>query len=175
MSTAPSSAALKPPGTAAAEALSKAGILPGESVAAAAAVLARHQAPTAYPFDADSVFLQHCMSYHVGAYFRQVMEPAARAHRANSKITGKLFRDDEVENAARVLVETIAGELSPGYTEHMYKYFGDLDGLATYLYSRVRGILIEEALKYNNEFIDRVSKGSQAAAIVKANSQAGAP
>lgn len=162
---------------AAVEALVEAGVLPAaDRDRALSAVTAALPAPPggAYSFSSDAEFLLHSLSHHVQTYFKQVMEPLAKIHHAKNQ-TGRLMRDEEIVNAATELTTQIFRELGREYTQHMYRYFGDEEGLIAYVFNRVQDMLLNEAIRYNDRYLAGVSRRvalSQMGAAEKAEPQA---
>ncbi len=153
---------------AAAKALADAGILARANQERAAAVLERHfvaTAPRAYNWAADSEYLHQAIAHHLGAYTRQVLEPKVRSfHQKNA--TGRLLKEDDVEAAAEEVTSLVAAEMSESYRADIARYVGDGDGFLSYVFVRVRNLLIEEALAFNQKFISHRMGQQNAAAIV---------
>ena len=130
--------------------------------------------PTTYNFKQDTEFLHASIEHHVQTYFKQVMEPLAKIHHAKNQ-TGRLMRDEEIVNAATELTTQIFRELGREYTQHMYRYFGDEEGLIAYVFNRVQDMLLNEAIRYNDRYLAGVSRRvalSQMGAAEKAEPQA---
>ena len=141
-----------------ASALVRAGLVQqGSAERAAEIVAARLPRPVAYNFKADSEFLHASLEHHVQVYFSQVMEPMARVHHNRATPGGRLMKDDETEEAAISLTESVVNELGDGYIEHLSRYFGE-SGLAAYVFSRIRTRLLEEAARYNEDYLAALSK-----------------
>jgi hypothetical protein len=105
-----------------------------------------------YSFSADAEFLHACLEHHVGAYFRQVLEPNALAHHSGQK-SGRLLTDKEMENASVEITSHVIAELGADYRLHMGRYLGDDMGITAYVFSRVHGSLLEAARKFNDEYL----------------------
>ncbi len=105
-----------------------------------------------FQWAADSEFLITCLKDHVAAYFGQVMEPKAASHHAKHQ-TGRLMTDKEIEDAAVEITTGIIAELGQPYSEHMHRYFGDDEGMVGYVLTRVRNMLLERALQFNDHFL----------------------
>lgn len=161
------------PALAAARELAAAGLLSLQSGAEgeAATVLARHFAtargPGGYPFAADAEFLHAVITHHVADYFREFLEVNARTHHTRHD-TGRTLKDSDIDEAAIELAAEVTNELGAGYCEHLYRYVGDETGLATYVFSRIRSLLLEEALKYNEAFLAAKFREKRARGIATA-------
>jgi aspartyl-tRNA(Asn)/glutamyl-tRNA(Gln) amidotransferase subunit B len=53
--------------------------------------------------------LHSCLEHHVGAYFKQVLEPKALTHHTSTG--GRLLRDTEIQEAAVEITSQVMGEL----------------------------------------------------------------
>ena len=139
-------------------ALVRAGLVQqGAAERAVEIVAPRLPRPLTYNFKADSEFLHASLEHHVQVYFTQVMEPMARVHHNRATSSGRLMKDDETEEAAIGLTESVVNELGEGYIEHLSRYFGE-NGLAAYVFSRIRTRLLEEAARYNEDYLAAMSK-----------------
>ena len=162
---------------AAVAALIEVGVVPESArERAQAAVAAALPSPPsgAYAFSSDAEFLLHSLSHHVQTYFKQVMEPLAKIHHAKNQ-TGRLMRDEEIVSAATELTTQIFRELGREYSQHMYRYFGDEEGLVAYVFNRVQDMLLNEAIRYNDRYLAGVSRRialSQATAAERPEPQA---
>ena len=139
-------------------ALVKAGLMQQASSGRASEIVAaRLPRSTSYNFKADSEFLHASLEHHVQVYFTQVMEPMARVHHNRATPGGRLMKDEETEEAAISLTESVVNELGDGYIEHLSRYFGE-NGLAAYVFSRIRTRLLEEAARYNEDYLATLSR-----------------
>jgi hypothetical protein len=149
------------PARAVVEALVAGGLIPQErvedAVRIAEAKLPRQSAPQS--FTADTEFLHASLGHHVTSYFKQVMAPLARTHHAKDR-TGRLLKDAEVEEAAVTIASLVVGELGESYLEHLFRYFGDGEGLAAYVFTRVRDRLLDEATKHNEEYLNSIARNT---------------
>lgn len=146
------------PSRAAADALVQAGLVAAGQADAAAAVISAHMPKGgSYSFSADAEFLHTCLEHHAGAYFRQVLEPAAMAHHKQNQ-TGRMLTDREVEEAAIEITSLVMGELGAEYRFHMQRYLGDEAGITAYVFSRVHGSLVEAARKFNDEYLAQFAR-----------------
>lgn len=147
------------PSRQAADALVAAGLVPAARSDAAAAIITSHMPRSgSYSFSADAEFLHSCLDHHVGSYFRQVMEPVAKAHHGGAQGGGRLLKDQEVESAAVEITSQIMNELGQEYCQHMARYLGDETGITTYVFSRVHGSLLDVARKFNDDYLASISK-----------------
>ena len=110
-----------------------------------------------YQWSVDSEFLLTCLADNVGAYFAQVLGPRAAAHHAR-RLTGRLMTDKEVVEASVELTTSIIAELGGDYASHLHRYFGDDEGMVAYVLTRVRNLLLEKAVAFNDDFITTASR-----------------
>ena len=150
------------PSRQAADALVAAGLVQAARADAAAAIITAHMPKGgSYSFSADAEFMHSCLEHHVGAYFRQVLEPNALAHHSGQK-SGRLLTDKEMENAAIEITSQVMRELGADYRAHMGRYFGDDAGITTYVFSRVHGSLIETAREFNDQYLADLNRKMKA-------------
>jgi hypothetical protein len=119
-----------------------------------------------FAFSADSEFLNTILIYHVNRYFTQILALSAK-RRHNIKNTGRLIRDDEIEEASTQLTSLIFREIGSSYITHMSKYFGDEEGLIAYTYNRVHDLLVESSCKHNEDYIKEITRKNLASAIAE--------
>jgi hypothetical protein len=147
------------PSRQAADALVAAGLVPAVRADAAAAIITSYMPKGgSYSFSADAEFMHACLDHHVGSYFRQVMEPSAKAHHGGAQGGGRLLKDQEIEAAAVEITSQIMNELGEEYCQHMARYLGDETGITTYIFSRVHGSLLDVARKFNDDYLASISK-----------------
>jgi hypothetical protein len=151
----------------------EAGLLAEPNEGAAASLLQKHARPGQYHFAADAEFLHQSISHHLGAYFKQVMEPMARAHHSKA-MQGRLYKDEDIEKATAEIIMLVAAETGAGYGEHLERYFGDREKMVAYMYSRVRNLLMEEAIKANDGFLSSIHRREAMAAVASAQAGKGA-
>lgn len=140
------------------KALSDAGlVIPNREEAIANVISAALPPAGSFHFASDSEFLLASINHHVQTYFKQVLQPLASVHHSKHS-TGRLLKDKEVEDAAVDLTAQVIAEVGEGYALHMSRYFGDEAGLTAYAFSRVHTLLVEEAVKYNDQYLQTLSR-----------------
>jgi hypothetical protein len=141
------------------EALVAAGHMRKDAAAAATAIVNQRipKAVSSFSFSADAEFLQSCMKHHVGTYFKQVLEPMAKAHHVQGR-AGRMMVDKDISEAAVEITTLVISEIGPEYVKHMSKYFGSKASLAEFVYSRVHASLIETASSYNEAYLNSMAK-----------------
>lgn len=150
------------PARQAADSLVSAGLVSVQRADAAAAVISAHMPKGgSYSFASDAEFMHACLDHHVGAYFRQVLEPAALAHHSAQR-AGRLMTDKEIENASIEITSQIMGELGSDYRQHLCRYLGDDSGITGYIFSRVHGSLLNAAREFNDAYLGELAKRTNA-------------
>jgi len=140
------------------KALSEAGlVIPNREDAVAQVIAAALPPAGSFQFATDSEFLNTSINHHVQTYFRQVLQPLASVHHSKHS-TGRLLKDKEIEDASVDLTTQVIAEMGDGYAMHMSRYFGDEAGLTAYAFSRVHTLLMEEAVKYNDQYLAALSR-----------------
>ena len=157
------------PARQAADALVAAGLVQAARADAAAAVITAHMPKGgSYSFSGDAEFMHSCLEHHVGAYFRQVLEPAAMAHHKQNQ-TGRLLSDKEINEAAVTITSQVMSELGDEYRLHLARYLGNDEGITTYLFSRIHGALLEAARKFNDDYLAGLNRRLAAKRTTTAN------
>lgn len=146
------------PARQAADALVSAGLVQATRADAAAAVITAHMPKGgSYSFASDAEFMHSCLEHHVGAYFRQVLEPAAMAHHKQNQ-TGRMLTDKEITEAGVTITSQVMRELGTEYRLHLGKYLGNDEGITAYLFSRIHGALLDAARTFNDEYLTSLSR-----------------
>ena len=121
-------------------------------------LIASQRETTRYAFKSDLEFLHASIEHHTDVYFNQFLEVQAASHHNGQRHTGRLLKDQEIENAAVELTTLVINELGQSYRRHLDRYFGGDPGLTSYILSRISAILISAARTFNEIYLDTLSR-----------------
>jgi len=126
-------------------------------------------------FEEDGQFLAASIRDHVSSFFRFIFLPQIKAvFPSGSKVTGRLVKDEEINEKSEALTEQIVAEIGPQYRALMCaRYFGDDVGMVQYVYTRVRDMLMNFAVEYNETYHRTAAGLSAARELEKSGGEAG--
>ena len=118
-------------------------------------------------YDEDLKCLNESILHHTTAYIKTTMVIEARTHVLKSgDLSTRSLHDKDIKKGAKDVTKEVLNEIGDIYRQRLYLYFGDEEGLVSFVYHRVYDAMYDFSRDWNQKVIMKFRSGKFAAESV---------
>ena len=106
-------------------------------------------------YEEDLKCLHESILHYSTSYIKNTLMLSARTTIRGDGSMGRLFQDKDVSNAAKEITREVLGEIGDNYQQRLHIYFGNKEGVITFIYNRVHDAICDYCVEQNKKTLSK--------------------
>ena len=102
----------------------------------------------------DLQCLQESILHYTTARLKELVLEARATMLSNGKM-GRILNDNDIEESSKEITKNVLEEIGENYRQRLYLYFGNEEGVVTYIFHRVHDSVTDFCMNENKQAISR--------------------